>query len=336
MRYTQAVIRGRANVGQQLMHHYTSRGIDQNDPHAVRNSICEYLDEQANVRRICSPSQGQTTHTPPLTLPDMNLLKAFINQSLVSHATDPKKHNARSQPRPQRPPRGPWNKLNVKPCHHCGGPHWNPDCTSPNAGTFAFKIKHAKQLTRNALGPRNAPDRDATALIAAAFADFDTNAAQLPATNTPYAPAEATSLVTVTTPRAHTSSNASIPIRPRATPLTHTAHQRSRPRSHRSHRCSVHTLQQQLATPCARHSHLVSHRRNSTRRATANATHIYCQRHNHATMVPPTPPATSPPPAPERPHAHATLTSAPHATHTTATAPTTPFSLTICQDCTDE
>ena len=143
MRYTQAVIKGRTDIGQQIMHHYTSRSVDQNDPNAVRDAICEYLDEQANIRRLCSPDRGQdpSPPTPPLTLPDMNLLKAFINQSLLNQARDPRKHAAR------KPPTRDYKKPPTTPCPHCGGMHWGDRCTSDAAGTFAYQKRHTAKHT---------------------------------------------------------------------------------------------------------------------------------------------------------------------------------------------
>ena len=56
MRYMQATIKTRHQTGMQLMHHFAAHGVDQNSPAAVRDSIIDFLEENAAVRRLCQPT----------------------------------------------------------------------------------------------------------------------------------------------------------------------------------------------------------------------------------------------------------------------------------------
>ena len=82
MRYIQATIKSRHQVGITLMHHFASHGVDQNDPAQVRESIIAYLEENAAVQRLCQvPIQVQPASAPLPTLPDLNALRTLLNQS---------------------------------------------------------------------------------------------------------------------------------------------------------------------------------------------------------------------------------------------------------------
>ena len=166
-RYIQATIKGRHQVGMQLMHHFSVHGVNQNDPAAVRDSIIAFLEEQAAVHRLCQPPPPTTVvpPSPAYTLPDITDLRREFSElkSMVSHvslvnAKDPVKHHL--------PPTREWRADRHWPCAHCGGEHFNNNCQDAKAGTRAYFKKHhpAAPKTRTVDGDN--------ALINAAFEDL--------------------------------------------------------------------------------------------------------------------------------------------------------------------
>ena len=182
MRYIQATIKNRPAVGTTLMHHFASHGVDQNDPAAVRDAIMDFLEEQAAVRRLCAPQQPAPSTTTTPTLPDLNVLKALLSQSLLNKARDPPKYVKPPSPADKpRPPR-PWNKEKDYLCRHCGGRHWNQDCKDKRAGTSAWMRERMMARTNETDAPAPAlDDADAVAMINAAFAAFGETNQSLPA-----------------------------------------------------------------------------------------------------------------------------------------------------------
>ena len=170
MRYIQAAIKSRPQVGTTLMHHFASHGVDQSNPAAVRDAIMDFLEEQAAVRRLCSPQQPtqQVVPTgahvpnngaPTFTLPDLNnIVKALVSQSLVNKAKGDPVKNKRA-----------WDKTKDRLCRHCGGGHFDSGCTDKRAGTNAYSFS---LLRPKAVEPND--DARATALINGAFAAWDT------------------------------------------------------------------------------------------------------------------------------------------------------------------
>ena len=147
-RYMTAVINSRPDIGQSLMHHFSSRSINQDDPGAVRESIYEFLEEQASVQRMC---KKKTARPPVPTLPDVNGLPpiSLANQSLVNTATDPRKFPSKVKPNDRTQPtrRARWDADKNEPCHHCGGNHFTGDCTDKLAGTRTY-VKEALKSSK--------------------------------------------------------------------------------------------------------------------------------------------------------------------------------------------
>ena len=54
MRYIKATMHNREDVGRALYNHFGSHAVDTNDPDAVQRSICNFLEDQATVTRLCS------------------------------------------------------------------------------------------------------------------------------------------------------------------------------------------------------------------------------------------------------------------------------------------
>ena len=165
MRYVQAVIKNRTHVGQSLMHHFASHGVDQNDPNAVRESIAAFLEDQASIRRLCAPhAQRDAPPPPPLppTLPDLNELKTLLAQSLLNHRKDPPKNH-----RPWEIDKN-YHAGTNDPCHHCGGDHWNVDCPNIERDGYRSFLKEAMSREKS----RRKSMENANALVTAAFAKF--------------------------------------------------------------------------------------------------------------------------------------------------------------------
>ena len=170
-RYIQATIKSRKQVGTHLMHHFASHHVDQNDPASVRDSIVAFLEDQAAVNRLCQSVHAQPTPVPAPTLPDLNMLKTLLNQSLVSTAsgtrktTDSGKHDKKSNAADGSG----WNPRKHRLCDHCGGRHFSDQCTDPKlAGTRSF-------YKEKMMPPPEADDADAknVDLINAAFAAWE-------------------------------------------------------------------------------------------------------------------------------------------------------------------
>ena len=167
MRYIQATIKHRPEVGTTLMHHFASHHVNQNDPAAVRDAIMDFLEEQAAVRRLCVPPQPAAPPATTPTLPDLNhILKALVNQSLLNKTKDPPKYD-----KPHGRDKFKWDQDKHDPCHHCGGDHFNADCKDGKAGTRAFirdVLKQHKEQT------------EAAAMINAAFAGYASGGSKSP------------------------------------------------------------------------------------------------------------------------------------------------------------
>ena len=179
MRLIQATIKSRHDVGTTLMHHFASHSVDQNDPTQVRDSITAFLEDQAAVKRLCQPLHAQP-HTAPLpTLPDLNALKTLLNQSLVNVVNkhnDPRKHERNKRRDAKPPPQGPWTAGKHKPCYHCGGDHWNRDCSDPRKGT--------RQHLANRSKSRKDTESGNVDLVNAAFAAWENVGASTDAVHT--------------------------------------------------------------------------------------------------------------------------------------------------------
>ena len=152
-RYIQATIKSRHDVGMTLMHYFASRGVDQNDPDSVRNSIVAFLEEQDAIKRLCQPTSAQPSPTSLPTLPDLNMLKTLLNQSLVNTTngstrkpTDSGKHDNKSDAADGSG----WNPRKHHLCIHCGGRHFSDKCTDP-------QLKGTRSYLKEKLAP---PERD--------------------------------------------------------------------------------------------------------------------------------------------------------------------------------
>ena len=71
MRYLQAVVHNRPNLGRDITTHMRATSVDQNDPAAVRESIIIFLEDTASVARLCVPSHATvapvaSAHAPAL------------------------------------------------------------------------------------------------------------------------------------------------------------------------------------------------------------------------------------------------------------------------------
>ena len=152
------------------MHHLTTHNIDQKIPSAVRDSIMDFLEEQATVLRMCKPKP--TPRATP-TLPDLNALPASMalsNHSLINTAADPRK--ILSKGKPPRHPHGHPRGRKLDPCYHCGGDHLSQDCTDEKAGTKAYiraalqsySEKTAEQ-TEEKTPEKTSSNNDANALV---------------------------------------------------------------------------------------------------------------------------------------------------------------------------
>ena len=54
MRYIQAVMKNRPDVGRLITQHLRSGGVDENNPSAVRDALTQFLEDTASIARLCS------------------------------------------------------------------------------------------------------------------------------------------------------------------------------------------------------------------------------------------------------------------------------------------
>ena len=171
-RYIQATIKSRHDVGMTLMHYFASRGVDQNDPDSVRNSIVAFLEEQDAIKRLCQPTSAQPSPTPLPTLPDLNMLKTLLNQSLVNTTngstrkpTDAGKHDKKFTATDDNQK---WNPHKHRLCDHCGGRHFTNTCTHP-------RLKGTRSYYNKMMAPPERDDANAhnVDLINKAFASWE-------------------------------------------------------------------------------------------------------------------------------------------------------------------
>ena len=106
-RYKAAVIRKDRDVARRLASHFKVDSTDITNPHAVAESIRDFLDTEEAIDLATSPA-------PP----------AFTLAAQV-------------KPDPRKQSRTKWTK-DVGPCHHCGGTHFNKECTDNSAGTYTW------------------------------------------------------------------------------------------------------------------------------------------------------------------------------------------------------
>ena len=102
MRYIKATMHNREDIGRALYNHFGSHAIDTNDPDAVQRSICNFLEDQATVTRLCANAKIPIKHLPDpsIMLPDFSNLSAesralLVSQTLVNDSRDTR----RSEPR---------------------------------------------------------------------------------------------------------------------------------------------------------------------------------------------------------------------------------------------
>ena len=172
-RYIKGVIKKRPHVGESLMHYFASHSINQQDPGSVRDAIINFLEEKRAVDRLCDLKQP-TPSVPPPTLPDVNAIaKSFTSTSLLNRGSpisrnDPRKHsptrNRRSDDRNKHSGDAP-----KRPCLHCGGAHFDRDCTDDKAGSQSFFKELVREHERSRARTRAAADDESAALINQAF-----------------------------------------------------------------------------------------------------------------------------------------------------------------------
>ena len=158
MRYIQVVTGNRPNVGMNITNHLRSAHADQNDPAVVRAQLVIFLDDAASIARLCAPA------APPPAHPGMQALTSQVEALAAALAARP---DPRKGPAPTQ--RGAFKPDVDPPCWHCGGKHWNNDCTHKDKGTQKFRKqqvaeKNAKRGSKPTSTTSTA-DKDRLALV---------------------------------------------------------------------------------------------------------------------------------------------------------------------------